>query len=45
METFNFKDFADNITSDGGLWQRVRPDRRFRTMELWSFWENKHLKE
>ncbi len=44
METFNFFDFQDNVTSDGGLWQQVRPDRRFKTMEMWSFWENKHLK-
>lgn len=45
METFNFKDFADNISSDGGLWNKVRPDKRFRTMELWNFMETKHLKE
>ncbi len=45
MEEFNFKDFADNRSSDGGLWELVRPDRRFHTMELWSFWENKHLKD
>lgn len=45
MEEFNFFDFQDNKSSDGGLWELVRPDRRFHTMELWSFWENKHLKE
>ncbi len=45
METYGFKDFGDNIGSDSGLWQKVRPDRRFKTMELWSFWENKHLKD
>lgn len=45
MENFNFKDFADNYTSDGGLWMRVRPDGRFKTMELWSFIKIQHLKE
>ncbi len=45
MEAYNFYDFGDNYSTDGGLWNLVRPDRRFRTMELWSYWENKHLKE
>jgi hypothetical protein len=45
MEAFNFKDFADNHSSDGGMWNMVRPDGRFTTMELWNYWKNVHLKE
>ncbi len=43
METFGFEDMGDNYTSDGGLWGKVRPDGRFKTMELWGFIKNKHL--
>lgn len=43
MEKNNFKDLADNYSSDGGLWNKVRPDKELQTMELWNFVENKHL--
>ncbi len=45
METFNFFDFQDNKSSDGGLWEMVRPDRRFSTIEIWSKFVNVHLKD
>jgi len=43
MEAFNFEDFGDNYSSDGGLWERVRPDGRFTTMELWNYFKVDHL--
>ncbi len=45
MEAFDFESFGDNMTSDGGLWQKVRPDGRFTTMELWGYLKVAHLKE
>lgn len=45
METFNFADLGDNWSSDGGLWDRVRPDGRFQTTELWGYKKLRHLKE
>lgn len=43
METHGFKSLGDNYTADGGLWNKVRPDRRFATTELWNFLTVQHL--
>ncbi|TSD02456.1 MAG: hypothetical protein Athens071424_52 [Parcubacteria group bacterium Athens0714_24] len=42
MENYNF-DEADRESPDCWLWDRVRGDRRFKTMELWNYLETKHL--
>ncbi len=45
MEAHDFGSLGDNYTSDGGLWMKVRPDRRFKTMELWNYIDIVHLAE
>jgi hypothetical protein len=43
MEKYGFKSLEDNILSDGGLWQKVRPDKDLQTLELWNYMTIQHL--
>lgn len=44
MEAYGWEDLDGTWTSDGGLWNKVKPDRRFKVMELYNYVtiEHKH---
>jgi len=42
IQDFRFGSIGDN-SPDGGLWQMVRPARKYRTMEMWGYFQVDHL--
>lgn len=43
LEKYGWGDFADNYTSDGGLWAKCKDDRDFVTIEIWNKLDIVHL--
>lgn len=43
IQEHGFWGAGDNYGPDGWLWSKVRPARKFKTMELWGYFKVKHL--